>query len=143
MNNDIFCTHAGGIVFRRKDEKIEYLLIGPSKERPGEWLFPKGHIEQMEDCQDAARREVEEETGAIARFLGPLEVSVVQLTKKRITVQYFLMEMISQGPAREKRRMGWFPFDEAVELLSHESNRTLLKEAEKMRVLTDKTHFPA
>jgi 8-oxo-dGTP pyrophosphatase MutT (NUDIX family) len=127
------CTHAGGIVFRLNNDTTHYLLIGPSKERPGEWLFPKGHIEPGEERSAAAVREVKEETGVIARILEPLEVSEIQLTKKKVVVQYYLMEMISQESCCEQRRMGWFPFEEAVNLISHEANRVLLKEAEKMR----------
>jgi diadenosine hexaphosphate hydrolase (ATP-forming) len=136
MTNDTKCTHAGGIVFRRIDDKIEYLLIGPSKERPGEWIFPKGHIEDGEVCETAAIREVKEEAGVCARILSALDISEVKLTNKTITVCYYLMEMTAQQPPQEKRRVGWFPYSEAVKLLSHESNRVLLKEAEKMRVLS-------
>jgi ADP-ribose pyrophosphatase YjhB (NUDIX family) len=132
------CTHSGGIVFRLRGDSVEYLLIGPSKERPGEWLLPKGHIECEENCRDAAVREVEEETGVVARIIEPLSVSEVQLTFKKITVRYYLMEMLDEHPPQEKRRIGWFPFEEAVKLISHDANRLLLMEAEQMRVLLKK-----
>ena len=135
---DAMCTHAGGIVYRNCGDSHHYLLIGPSKERPGEWLFPKGHIEIGEARETAAVREVEEETGVVARIIEPLQVSEIQLTNKRIVVQYFLMEMASEGVRSEKRRMKWFPFEEAVRLLSHESNRALLMEAEKRRACRER-----
>ena len=133
MTNTTLCTHAGGIVFRINNNVVEYLLIGPSQERTGEWLFPKGHIEIGEDRPAAALREVKEETGVIARILEPLEVSEIQLTNKKIIVHYYLMEMIFQEASSEQRRKAWFPFEEAMKLISHESNRVLLKDAEKMR----------
>jgi 8-oxo-dGTP diphosphatase len=129
------CTHAGGIVFRLNNNVVEYLLIGPSKDRPNEWLFPKGHIEIGEDRPAAALREVKEETGVIARILKPLEVSEIQSTNKKIIVQYYLMEMIFQESCCEQRRKAWFPFDEAAKLISHEANRVLLKDAERIRAL--------
>jgi ADP-ribose pyrophosphatase YjhB (NUDIX family) len=137
MANNRQCTHAGGIVFRRLGDKIEYLLIGPAKERPGEWLLPKGHVENGEDCRATAVREVKEETGVFARVLAPMEISEIQLTKKKILVQYYLMEMIAQEASPERRRLEWVTFDEAIQRISHESNRILLQEAEKMRVLYD------
>jgi diadenosine hexaphosphate hydrolase (ATP-forming) len=111
-----------------------YLLIGPSRDRPGEWLLPKGHIEPGEDRAAAAVREVKEETGVVARILDSLPVSLIRLTFKNIVVQYFLMEKESEVPRAETRRMGWFPYNEAVRLITHESNRELLVEAERKRV---------
>jgi hypothetical protein len=62
-----------------------------------------------------------------------LDVSEVKLTNKTISVRYFLMEMMMQQPPREKRRMGWFPYREAVAIISHDANRELLIKAEEMR----------
>ncbi|MCX6720816.1 MAG: NUDIX domain-containing protein [Candidatus Staskawiczbacteria bacterium] len=51
---------AGAIIFRKDGDKTYYLLLHyPS----GHWEFPKGHIEGKESEEDAARREVGEETG--------------------------------------------------------------------------------
>jgi ADP-ribose pyrophosphatase YjhB (NUDIX family) len=136
MPDPIFCTHAGGIVFRHNIENnaTEYLLIGPSQERPTEeWLFPKGHLELLEEAANAAVREVLEETGVTARIINALEISTILLTRKTITVQYFLMEYVSQGKSIETRRVGWFPYEKALELLTHEGNRKLLKDAEIKR----------
>lgn len=55
-------THAGGIVFRTKAGKTEYLLVD-AKEFPGQRVLPKGHIEAGEQPGDTAVREVHEETG--------------------------------------------------------------------------------
>ena len=51
---------AGAIIFRMVDNIPYYLLLHyPS----GHWEFTKGHIEKGENPEDAARREIEEETG--------------------------------------------------------------------------------
>ena len=55
---------SGGVVFRRLAEGTRYLLI---LDGHGNWGFPKGHVENGESAEEAARREIEEETG-LARF---------------------------------------------------------------------------
>ena len=55
-------TSAGGVVFRREGTGVRYLLILDSN---GNWGFPKGHLNEGESPLDAARREVEEETGLV------------------------------------------------------------------------------
>ena len=52
---------AGVVVFRRsvKSGQREYLLLDYGKH----WDFPKGHVEEGEDDQTAALRELAEETG--------------------------------------------------------------------------------
>jgi 8-oxo-dGTP pyrophosphatase MutT (NUDIX family) len=51
---------SGGVVFRRADLSLEFLLIRDPYEN---WGLPKGHIEGGETPEQAALREVEEETG--------------------------------------------------------------------------------
>ena len=67
-------TSAGGVVFRREDAggATRYLLIRDSYKN---WGFPKGHLKSGEPPADAARREVEEETGLTDLVLhGPIRV---------------------------------------------------------------------
>lgn len=52
---EVLLVHPGGPLWARKDE--------------GAWMIPKGEVEEHEDTLIAARREVEEETGA--RPSGP------------------------------------------------------------------------
>jgi deoxyribose-phosphate aldolase len=52
----------GGVVFRRDGDAALFLLI---KDRFGRWTFPKGHIDPGETAEQAARREVAEETGLV------------------------------------------------------------------------------
>ena len=65
---------AGLLLFRRASLSVEVLLVHPggpfwARKDDGAWTIPKGEIEHDEDPLTAARREVEEETGA--RPLGP------------------------------------------------------------------------
>ena len=53
-------TSAGGVVYRRDDAGPLFLLIRDSYQT---WGFPTGHVESGERAEDAALREVREETG--------------------------------------------------------------------------------
>lgn len=60
---------AGLLLFRRSADTLEVLLVHPggpfwASKDDGAWSIPKGQIEDNEDPLAAARREVEEETGA-------------------------------------------------------------------------------
>jgi len=52
---------AGFVLYRDGRHGCEYLLL--RHRSGGHWAFPKGRIEPGERPEDAARREVEEETG--------------------------------------------------------------------------------
>lgn len=52
----------GIIPIRRKECKIELLLV---QHIGGHWSFPKGHPENAESDQEAAKRELHEETGLL------------------------------------------------------------------------------
>jgi 8-oxo-dGTP pyrophosphatase MutT (NUDIX family) len=51
---------AGGIVFRVFRNRVFFALM---KDSYGKWTFPKGHVEQGEDLEEAAARETLEELG--------------------------------------------------------------------------------
>lgn len=53
-------TTSGGIVFRRREGKVEILLMQDAKNR---WTIPKGHVEPGEETGATAEREIREETG--------------------------------------------------------------------------------
>ena len=67
---------AGGVVWRRVPAGIEVVLV----HRPAydDWALPKGKVEQRETDEEAALREVREETGLSCR-LGPEPVSYTHL----------------------------------------------------------------
>lgn len=65
---------AGGIVFRRTNGKVQFLMIRDAKKR---WTIPKGHVEKGEKIPETARREVQEETGLkeleVFDYLGKIQ----------------------------------------------------------------------
>src|SRR3954467_13844682 len=55
-------TSAGGVVYRLEQGAPQFLLIRDSY---ANWGFPKGHLESGERADEAALREVREETGIL------------------------------------------------------------------------------
>jgi mutator protein MutT len=122
-------THAGGVVYRVSNGVVRFLLVGPKKNRPGEWVLPKGHIENGETPEQTAIREVREETGVTARIVAPLKTLEFEVNKKSIRVATYLMELISEGEPTEERRRIWFSLGDAVSRATHADVKALLNEA--------------
>jgi ADP-ribose pyrophosphatase YjhB (NUDIX family) len=64
---------AGAIVYRLNKRKLEILLVHQSDKKKNLWSLPKGGVEGNEDFEQAARRELHEETSVAVghlEFLG-------------------------------------------------------------------------
>lgn len=128
-------TSAGGLVVDRIDGATRGVLIGRI-DRQGEleWVLPKGHIEPGETTQEAAIREIREETGleaAIAATLGPIDYWFVA-GKRRIhkTVHHYLLTPVGGTLASEDvevSEVAWVPLDQLERRLRHPSERRLLR----------------
>lgn len=85
-----FC--AGGLVFR--DNRLLIL-----RRKNGVWLFPKGHIDPGETAEQAAVREIKEESGITARILAKLAETSYNFSDEGQehfkTVQWFVMEALT------------------------------------------------
>ena len=121
-------THAGGLVYRLTDSGPEFLLV-TARRLPNAWVYPKGHIEYGEDPEDTAVREVKEEAGVSARVVRPLG----QTTLDSQHVRWFLMKGLKEGPAYEGRRILWLPAEKAIDHVSFDDLRALLRKA--LRIL--------
>lgn len=124
-------SHAGGVVVRRAKQTVEYLLVR-AKDKPEEWVLPKGHIEPGESMREAAVREVREETGVWARVEGPVSDASFTVGKEPVKVRFYLMEAEEVGKPIEKTRDPvWLQLEDALQRVSHENIRSALQAAER------------
>jgi 8-oxo-dGTP pyrophosphatase MutT (NUDIX family) len=119
-------THAGGVVYRMRKGRPEFLLT-TARRRPDEWVLPKGHIDPRESPEEATVREVAEETGVIAVIESSLGETTIVLNGLEQRVLFFLMRFIEQGPADEGRSIRWLPGRQAEEQLTFENLRPFIR----------------
>jgi 8-oxo-dGTP pyrophosphatase MutT (NUDIX family) len=129
---------AGGIVFRLTDRGTQYLLIKDSYDN---WGFPKGHLENGETPADAAARETAEETGLSGLELrGPIRVIDWHFRFRGRHIHkychFFLFESASGDPCPQVEEgitdFRWEILDQALEVLSYDNARGVLKRAGEM-----------
>jgi 8-oxo-dGTP pyrophosphatase MutT (NUDIX family) len=130
---------AGGVVYRRAAGRLEVALIrvGP-KQR---WQLPKGIVDEGEEPEGTAVREVREEAGVEARIVAPLDIIEYwyvgsERSKERVRfhkfVHLFLLEY-EQGDVadhdQEVDEARWVSIAEAEAMLSFESERKAMNQA--------------
>ena len=128
---------AGGIVL--SEEKV--LLVknkkgDSSKDSEPWWGYPKGHLEEGEKPTEAAVREVFEETGFEVNIVNnkPIAESRYEVERNgekfQKTVWFYEMEVIEafkKEPDDEIEEIALENFDNALDLLTHEEDRKILK----------------
>ena len=129
---------AGGVVL---DDDLVLVLLRPSM---GEVRLPKGHVDPGETAEQAALREVGEETGyvdvEIERPLGEQRIAFLRRTDGGRaahvdrTETYFKMTLHSaatspRDPAEERFTPRWMPIDQAMSALTFEVEREWLRRA--------------
>jgi 8-oxo-dGTP diphosphatase len=121
---------AGGVLLRTGPEGPQVAVIHRPKYE--DWSLPKGKLDDGEDFEQAALREVEEETGMRAE-LGPELSSISYRDRKGRTklVRYWLMRALDGefSPGQEVDELRWLDPDGAQELLSYEHDAKLVREA--------------
>jgi 8-oxo-dGTP pyrophosphatase MutT (NUDIX family) len=119
-------------------EPARFLLIRDSYDN---WGFPKGHLEDGESPADAARRETGEETGLGSLVLqGPIRVIDWHFRFRGRHIHkychFFLFESPNGEPCPQLDEgitdCQWRNLDEALDLLSYDNARGVLKRAGEM-----------
>jgi 8-oxo-dGTP pyrophosphatase MutT (NUDIX family) len=120
---------AGAVVFRADEGAVRLLLVR-SRKNPGMWVFPKGHIDPGETSEETAQRETEEEAGVTSELLGRVGATLsFQSGGEWVEVDYFLARRLSEYASPEGREKIWVPPGEAIERLSFENARELVRAA--------------
>ena len=123
----------GTIPYTKKNGQVHYLLI-KIKEN-GYCGFPKGHMESGENEQETALRETWEETSIQVQLRTGFryELSYRMPGGNQKNVVYFLADFGDQLPANNEGFENFdyliLSFEEAVNTLTFENSRQMLKEA--------------
>jgi 8-oxo-dGTP diphosphatase len=131
-------VRAGGGVVRRRSKNgvTQYGLV--HRPRYDDWSLPKGKVDPGETDEEAALREVEEETGVRSRLGPELESIRYRDRKDRLKqVRYWLMEPVDGNvpkfrPNNEIDDVRWCSAADAGKLLSHDHDRKLIRDAEAL-----------
>lgn len=136
---------AGGIVFRdsgvRAGQNEVLILVSKHSGHHG-WVFPKGHVGDKiagETKEEAAVREVAEETGIKGKILQPLSPITywyeMKGEKRHKTVFYFLMKYVS-GDIKdhdwEMEEVEWLPIEAVAQRLTYPGDKKVWKEAKEL-----------
>jgi len=136
----------GGVVIDTLSPGCSIVLIEVDIGRQPQWLLPKGHVEKGEPHEDAARREVSEETGIapveleVLAYLGKIDYTFPPVPREELhrkTVHFYLMlahntKLTISPVTREEgiARAHWFPVEAAKEVVRYDGNREVIERAE-------------
>jgi 8-oxo-dGTP diphosphatase len=130
---------AGGVVTRARvgdpaGGALEFLVV--HRPRYDDWSLPKGKLEPGETFEDAARREVEEETGMRVELGVALPTSEYADRHGRPkVVHYWWMTPVAETPFvpnEEADEARWITAAEAATLLTYEHDRSLVAAVDEL-----------
>ena len=130
---------AGAILFslNENSHKMEYLLLHNTS---GHWEFPKGNFEVGEDGFETARREICEETGITdIEFVKDFESKIEyyfkrsdKLVRKRVIFYMARTNTRKVMLSSEHDAYAWKEYNEAINQLTYENAKDLLKKAKSV-----------
>jgi 8-oxo-dGTP pyrophosphatase MutT (NUDIX family) len=109
-------TQSGVLPYRRRDDKIEVLLITSIRKK--KWIIPKGYVEFNLSHFESAKKEAFEEAGVYGEN-ETIELGSFKVHKEigACFIRVYSMEvnkMLDDYPDKEKRRRKWFSIEEAA-----------------------------
>jgi 8-oxo-dGTP pyrophosphatase MutT (NUDIX family) len=130
---------AGGFVVSKTDSTLVALMARFNRGGKLEWCVPKGHLEPGETKEQAALREVFEETGLkaeITDYLGDVSYTFNQKGKNvSKTVHVYLMNQVAgeltmeNDPNHEASELAWVKLSELINKLSHVNEKRIAQVA--------------
>jgi len=124
-------------VISKSDPNLVALMARFNRGGKLEWCIPKGHLEQDETSEQAALREVFEETGLeaqIIQHLGEVNYQFIQDGSKiSKTVHVYLMQQtggelsFDKDPHKEASELEWVQVSELLARLSHGNEKRIAK----------------
>tara|TARA_Y100000996_G_scaffold274537_1_gene216397 strand:- start:168 stop:590 length:423 start_codon:yes stop_codon:yes gene_type:complete len=126
-----------GVVLFNSDKFLLLQHINEDSRVDGHWDFPKGHVELGEEEIDTALRELKEETKiedvdiipSFKQFINyNISKDTLSVSKKVI---FFLAEtkVWDVSLSSEHQNFVWLNFEEAIERLTYDNAKNILKEA--------------
>ncbi|HEX3155629.1 MAG TPA: NUDIX domain-containing protein [Candidatus Angelobacter sp.] len=118
---------AGGILQRSTPRGDEVMVV--YRKRHQDWTLPRGKVKDGESFQEAAMREVQDETGCscrIGNYLGTISYSDSGVPK---VVLFWKMTLVEDRGSRNNDEIGealWLQVPAAIERLSHAQEKALL-----------------
>jgi 8-oxo-dGTP pyrophosphatase MutT (NUDIX family) len=115
---------AGGVVMREGQVAVVH------RPRYDDWTLPKGKLDSGESFEDAALREVEEETGLRGVLVRELPAATYNAGGRPKLVRYWLMEVEHEGsfvPNDETDQLRWVTPGEALRLLTYDRDRDIVR----------------
>jgi len=128
-------TSAGGLVVTSLDRPHAAVIARRNRAGRLEWCLPKGHLEGTETAEQAAVREIAEETGiqgTIVQALGTIDYWFTGEDRRvHKVVHHFLLSAtggelsVAGDPDGEAEDVAWVAIDELPDRLAYPNERRL------------------
>jgi 8-oxo-dGTP pyrophosphatase MutT (NUDIX family) len=132
---------AGGVAYRKRKQTIEVVLISVGES--SRWQLPKGLLKRDESSEQAALREVREETGietTVVDLIDTIEYwyhahSRGQRVRFHKLVHFYLLKYRSGTTTEHDTEVNeacWVNIDKAHDMLTFKSERNIVGKAKTM-----------
>ena len=115
----------GGVI--EKDGK--YLLVQEARNCRGKWNLPAGHVDANETIQDAAKREIKEESGVDVELTGVCQIGNRKIENDVFVSVIFTAKLVGGEINYDKDEImdvRWFSYDEILAMENEIRNPVLM-----------------
>lgn len=131
--NCLYEKSCGAVIYYKAKQNVKILLVKNNNGRY--WSFPKGHIEQSENEQQTALREIKEETGLdVTLKKGFREISeYCPFGKIRKRVVFFLAQAFTDNVKIQEEEIDsyiWVDLQQARKMCTYDNDLRIIEKAE-------------